>query len=184
MMNENNESISAADNGELRAIYGAGTQEQVPAHLDAAVMRNADFELQKDTTFRWFIPWMRPVAFIAMAGLSLAIVIEMSELSVFEPSPLSVSDTQQKFAKEVAASSARMRQIGETATHRALGETPDVSQLSIAAKGGTLCSDDQIKSPESWFACVDQLRADGFQEEARAEMGRLLLAYPDFTSPE
>ncbi len=183
-MNENNESISAADNEELRAIYGSGAQEQVPAHLDAAVMRTASIEAQKDTAFRWFIPWRRPVTFVVTAGLSLAVVIEMSELSVFEPSSLSASDIQQEFAKKVAESSAQMREIGETATHRALGETPGVSQLSIAAKGGTLCSDDQIKSPESWFACILQLRTDGFQEDAHAEMGRLLLAYADFTPPE
>lgn len=182
-MTENDDSISAADNAELRAIYGSGTQERVPARLDEAVMRNASIEAKKDTAFLWFIPWRRPVAFIATAGLSLAIVIEMSELSVFEPSPLSASDTQQEFAKEIAESSVRMRRIGEIATHRALGETSDISQLSIAAKGRTLCSEDQVKTPESWLACILQLRTDGFQEEAHAEMDRLLLAYPDFTPP-
>ena len=134
-MTDNDDFTSSTDNEELHATYRSGPQERVPPHLDEAVMRTASIEAQKDTAFRWFIPWRRPVAFIATAGLSLAIVIEMSELSVFEQSPLSASDTQQEFSKEVAESSARMRQIGETATHRALGETPDVSQLSIAAKG-------------------------------------------------
>lgn len=183
-MIENNDSVSAVDNEELRAIYGSGTQEQVPAHLDEAVMSNARIEAQKDAAFLWFIPWRRPVAFIATAGLSLAIVLEMSELSVFEQSPLSASDIQQEFAKEVAESSARMRRIGETATHRALGGTSDASQLPIVAKGGTLCGEDQIKTPESWLACVIQLRTDGFQEQAHTEMDRLLLAYPGFTPPE
>ena len=183
-MTDNDDFTSTTDNEELRATYRSGPQEQVPPHLDEAVMRSASIEAKKDTALLWFIPWRRPVAFAVMASLSLAIVIEMSELAVFEPSPLSASDTQQEFAKEVAESSARMRRIGVTATHRALGETSDVSQSDIAVKGGSLCSDDQIKSPESWLECVLRLRTDGFLAEARAEMDRLLLVFPDFTPPE
>jgi len=183
-MIDNDDFAFATDNEALRATYRFGPQEQVPRHLDEAVMRNASIEAQKDKALRWFIPWRRPIAFAVMASLSLAIVIEMSELAVFEQSPLSESDTQQEFAKEAAESSARMRQIGETATHLSLGGTSDVSQPDTAAKGGTLCSDDQIKSPESWLECVVKLRADGFLPEAHAEMGRLLLAYPDFTLPQ
>jgi len=183
-MSDELESTSAIANEALRATYRYGARQQVPAHLDDAVMRDACADVQQDSGWRWFTAWRRPVAFIATAGLSLAIVLEMSELAVFERGPLAGPDIRQDFATEAAESPARIRQIGETARQRALGESSDIRQLTIAPGDDPLCTDDQVKMPDSWFACIARLRANGFHREAQAELDRLLLAYPGFTPPE
>jgi len=175
---------SATENEALRATYRYGARQQVPTHLDDAVMRNARADVRNDSGWRWFTAWRRPVAFIATAGLSLAIVLEMSELEVFEQRSIAVPELPQDFATEAAESPARIRQIGETANQRALGESADIRQLTLPTGDNSLCTDDQVKTPESWFACIALLRADGFHEDAQAELDRLLLAYPGFTPPE
>lgn len=183
-MSDEYETTSTAENEALRATYQYGVQEPVPPHLDDAVLRNARADVRKDRGFSWFSAWRRPAAFIATVGLSLAIVIELGDLAIFEQDPLSRPDPQQDFATEAAESPARIRQIGEIANQRALGENIDIKQLIIPTGGDAVCNDAQIRTPDSWLACVVQLRADGFSEEARTEMGKLLLAYPGFTAPE
>lgn len=183
-MTDNNDPAPEADNEALRTLYRSGPQERVPPRLDQSVLRNASKETRKDTALRWFLPWRRPAVFIVTAGLSLAIVIEMSEMAVFERSPLAAGDTPQEFATEAVESLARMRQLGETARHLALGEDSAVSQFTIKAQGATFCDDDQIETPESWLKCIVQLRTHGFHADADAESSRLLSAHPDFTLAE
>ena len=183
-MTDNNDPVPDADNEALRALYRSGPQARVPPRLDQSVMGIASKEARGNTALRWFLPWRRPAVFIVTAGLSLAIVIEMSEMAVFERSPLAAGDTQQEFATEAVESLARMRQLGETARHLALGEDSAVSQFTIKTQEATFCNDDQIETPESWLKCIAQLRTRGFQADADAETSRLLSAHPDFTLAE
>ena len=191
-MTDNNDPVSTpvSDSEELRSIYRSGLQEKVPPRLDRMVMRGAQSEIQKDSALRYFLPWGRSVAFIAAAGLSLALLLDLNKSANREQVSTPESIVQQEFNSEAAESSARMLEIGRTANHRFLGEDPDADDVTLPATSGApaevlekqrkLCGDAQMATPQSWMVCIVQLRADGNTREARAELDRLLLAYPDF----
>ena len=180
----------AHDSEDLRAIYRSGSREKVPPRLDKMVMRRARSEIRKGSMSKLYFPWGRPAAFVAVAGLSLAVLLELNETANHEQRPMTGPNIQQDFRSEAADGSTRMIDIGKTATHRFLGEDPgagDVTAPATASEPGEslpgpvkLCDDAQVETPQSWMVCIVRLRADGHSQEANMEMGELLLTYPDF----
>ena len=69
---------------ELIKSYRSIADEEVPSHLDQIVLKIASLDARNNSFFNWFLPWMRPATFVATAGLSLAVLIELSEISFFE----------------------------------------------------------------------------------------------------
>jgi len=173
-----NDADSAATEEELRNLYDSGRREQVPRRLDTAVMRAAKRELQNDKDRSWILPWRRRIAFAAMVSLSLAIVLEMSEVSVFEPDPFAMPEVEREFEAQAELGSLQMREIGKTAAHLSLGED---STTGGSEGAGSACSVAQTETPAYWLECIAQLRAGGFGVDADAELRKLQLAFPDFS---
>ena len=165
----------------LRDIYRSGSQQSVPQRLDAIIIRDAKRELQGNNRNSWVLPWRRRIAFAAMVSLSLAIVLEMNEVSLFEADPFAVPNAKRDFATEAEGGSVRMREIGKTAEHLSLGE--DSASRALAAEDDVACDSEQVLTPETWLACITQLQEDGFAAAADTELDRLRLAYPDFGIP-
>ena len=67
----------------VSAHYKSLADESTPAELDRAVMREAARAVQADNRRGSFGAWFRPVAFMATVGLSLAIILDLSDTSIF-----------------------------------------------------------------------------------------------------
>lgn len=79
-MNQHNESDPL-----VSAEYRATATECTPPALDALVLKNAE-AAAKDTALRHFTAfWFRPLAFVATLGLSLALLLELSQSPEFQP---------------------------------------------------------------------------------------------------
>lgn len=85
-MNQDNEQQRAAEvDPQVSDQYGSLASEQTPAHLDRTVLREATRAVRADNRMGSFGAWFRPVAFMAMVGLSLAIILDLSDTAIFEP---------------------------------------------------------------------------------------------------
>ena len=85
-MNQDNDHQKATEvDPQVSAQYESLANEKTPAHLDRAVLREATRAVRADNRKGSFGAWFRPVAFMAMVGLSLAIILDLSDTSIFEP---------------------------------------------------------------------------------------------------
>ena len=46
------------------------------------------------------------------------------------------------------------------------------------------CDDDARTTAESWYTCVEDLKAKGLNDAARKELDALLIEFPDFREPD
>jgi len=67
------------ENSELNKVYRSTACDETPPHLDEIVLNMAAAEVRRDRSYQWFFPWRRPATFVAVVGLSIAILIEFDE---------------------------------------------------------------------------------------------------------
>lgn len=85
-MNQDNDKQQAADiDPHVSAHYASLADEKTPADLDNAVLREAARAVRADNRKGSFETWYRPVAFGATVGLSLAIILDLSDPGIFSP---------------------------------------------------------------------------------------------------
>ena len=85
-MNQDNDLKRAAEiDPQVAEQYESLASETAPAHLDRAVLREATRAVRADNRKGSFGAWFRPVAFMTMVGLSLAIILDLSDTRIFEP---------------------------------------------------------------------------------------------------
>ena len=91
-MNQDNDRPEATDvDPHVSEHYASLADEVTPAKLDRAVLHDAARAVRADNRRGSFGAWFRPVAFMATVGLSLAIILDLSDTSLFSPpSDLSV----------------------------------------------------------------------------------------------
>ena len=63
----------------VTAAYRDTASELSPPRLDQKILREAAREVTKYRKSSWSIGWLRPVAFVATAGLSIALLLELTE---------------------------------------------------------------------------------------------------------
>jgi len=74
----NNEHDRPAADDRISTVYRDLAREQTPPHLDTAVLREATTAAR--TRYGILRNWVRPAAWAAMIGLSLVIVLEVTQL--------------------------------------------------------------------------------------------------------
>ena len=85
-MNQDNDIQEAMDvDPQLSAHYERLADEKTPADLDRAVLHEARRAVRADNRSGSFGAWFRPVAFMTMVGLSLAIILDLSDAGIFSP---------------------------------------------------------------------------------------------------
>jgi hypothetical protein len=85
-MNQDNDKRKATDiDPQVSDHYASLADEKTPADLDRAVLREATRAVRTDNRRGSFGAWFRPVAFMAMVGLSLAIILDLNDTSIFNP---------------------------------------------------------------------------------------------------
>lgn len=73
--------IDPALSDHLKSIPG----ETTPTGLDAAILREAKRAIRADNRSGTTAAWFRPLAFVVTVGLSLAIILELSESGILAP---------------------------------------------------------------------------------------------------
>lgn len=85
-MNQDNDRPEANDvDPQVSAHYASLADEVTPANLDQAILRDATRAVRADNRRGSFGAWFRPVAFMATFGLSLAIILDLGDTSIFSP---------------------------------------------------------------------------------------------------
>ena len=85
-MNQDNDQTNATEiDPQVSDQYESLADETTPANLDRAVLREATRAVRADNRKGSFGAWFRPVAFMAMVGLSLVIILDLSDTSIFKP---------------------------------------------------------------------------------------------------
>lgn len=82
----NDESVQQREfsDATVTAGYRALANEKTPGHLDAKIVRNARNATTKQTGVFRITAWLRPLAFAATAGLSIALLLELDETQILD----------------------------------------------------------------------------------------------------
>jgi len=85
-MNQDNDKQESTEvDPQLSAHYELLAREKTPADLDRAVLHEAARAVRAESRKGSFGAWFRPVAFMATVGLSLVIILDLSDTSIFSP---------------------------------------------------------------------------------------------------
>lgn len=85
-MNQDHDKHEAIDvDPQVSAHYQSLADEETPADLDDAVLREAARAVRADSRKGSFQAWYRPAAVMATVGLTLAIILDLSDPGIFSP---------------------------------------------------------------------------------------------------
>jgi hypothetical protein len=169
------------------------SDESTPGHLDQAVMREAKRAIRADNRKGSFGAWFRPVAFMAMVGLSLAIILDLTDTSIPEPAsepesesipPATVQASPDQAIDAAAGnrSQATLNEIKRQEKSPAQSAPRLESSESLVMPTG--CREEQKSAPEEWWNCIESLREAGQAEAADLEFENLSKDFPDFVPPQ
>ena len=221
------------DNKRVSEAYRDIAREATPADLDARILAGA----ARSARSRYGIArgWVRPVAWAATIGLSLAFMLELTwfaDAPVNVPAPGSAvpgertrQDAEVMKAKqkdmvnqaiadranapvvieataltgepagppaqtddamaEPAAEAAPLARAADTQTRRQ-AEPDQMNAVAINADSldtEQFCDDAARTSAEDWYRCIRELREQGLDDAAAAELEALLRTFPGFREP-
>ena len=150
--------------------------EETPPALDDKVLAMAAAAAR--SRYGLARAWMRPVAWAAMIGLCLAIVVEVAEFAGEAPPPADFDAG--RIANEPAITDNTPRPLRVGTPPPAVLESDSVAEEFAANQETAPACDEQRASPESWFECAESLRETGLEEAADRELEALRIAFPDF----
>ena len=193
-MIENDDKFHETDPG-VSATYREMARETVPTDVDAAVLRQARQAVESRSGIARLTGWLRPLTFVATAGLSLALIVQLSNTPDYRiPDHLDPTvaplpaDVFQDAADETAE---QIRRLGEdpgmsappdsTAMPAPMVEAAPEASLLPAREG---CDDQARASSGTWWQCIRELEQRGLPEVAERELQALLKAYPQFSAPQ
>ena len=193
-MSENDDKFHETDPG-VSATYREMARETVPTDVDAAVLRQARQAVESRSGIARLTGWLRPLTFVATAGLSLALIVQLSNTPDYRiPDHLDPTvaplpaDVFQDAADQTAE---QIRRLGEdpgmsappdsTAMPAPMVEAAPEASLLPAREG---CDDQARASSGTWWQCIRELEQRGLPEVAERELQALLKAYPQFSAPQ
>lgn len=194
---------SDPDDRRVSEAYQAIADERPPQHLDRAVLRMA--AKAGRTPYAAARAWMRPAAWAAVIGLSLALVMELALLPqdsvTYDAQPADVAmtggnqpDTAQPAEGPTVGEDAAMSvKAPLTGAWRARGlpakatAAPDMlqdtSRDKVALEPQYLCPPEVRDSAERWYDCLASLRETTPPDRIAEELEILLATYPGFVAP-
>lgn len=184
----------------LSAAYRDIAIECAPEKLDTIVMDTARREVKRENGTTWRDAWYRPVTFIATAGLSLALILQLSHYGIFEPAGMTddglngvVPVSESAFQDAAERTAERIRQL-EVEAERSMEAPRQAAPVAVPdatpADVGSLlpaddrCTDEQRANSRSWWQCIQDLEKRGLTGAAEQELQALLRAHPQFTVPD
>ncbi len=194
-MTDNDESLANDEHDpEVSAQYRALATETTPNKLDKAVLRAASKAVKSKNSTGWSTTWYRPVTFVATLGLSLALLLELSEFQLFDPPPdfgiqADAPPDANVFQDAVDSAATSVREVDATAdeslqlSNPATGSTEVITNPDLPANvaaGVQHCSDEQMALPEKWWQCIQELREAGRGAAAESELANLQKSFPQY----
>jgi len=179
----------------VSATYRDMAQETVPLDVDAAVLRQARRAVDSPSAIARLTGWLRPLAFVATAGLSLALIVQLSNQPDYKlPENLdpAVAPLPADAFRDAAGQAAeQVRRLGQDpAMSTPLDSTTMPAPMSEAAPEASLlpasdgCDARARASSGTWWQCIRELEQKGLPEVAERELQTLLQAYPQFSAPQ
>lgn len=195
----------------LSDAYRELQDEHAPRHLDEEIMNMAAREAR--TPYGALRAWTRPVAWAAMIGLCLTVVLELTRIDNDAALPPTESRLQEPVpaprampasapaALDAAGSEKsllKQRRIsGKAEPAMATLPAPVAEQdlTTVAAEqtqqaavpgetqGGNACDAAARETPESWYDCIRRLWDTGQDDAAEIELQALREFFPDFSAP-
>jgi hypothetical protein len=165
------------DNKRVSDAYREVANEVTPAELDERILASA----ARDARSRYGLAraWVRPVAWAATIGLSLAFMLE---LTWFADAPPEVP--AERVVAPATDEASLLRGAGKQARRQAESAQLDAALSYSASQDLDHACDTQARmTAESWYQCIRDLRERGLVDEAAAELEALLRAFPDFREP-
>ncbi len=195
----NNADDHPLDEGGMSAAYRDLATEESPPELDRRVLQMAKQGAATGTGANWLNARIRPLAFVVTAGLSLALIVQLSNAPTFDiPEPVQPGDEAisqrpgsafEDAARETAEQIRRLEAESETPVSRDdAGMTPAAS--SDAAASDSLlpaedrCTETQRADSGAWWQCIRDLERRGLTQAAEQELRALLEAFPQFSAPQ
>ncbi len=184
----------------VSSVYRTASTEQAPERINLAVMDMARREVRTARNSKWLDAWHGPVAFIATAGLSLTLVLQMTRMDVLESpdAPSGIAPvTRIPFQQAGEVTRERVLQL-EAEASRSMTSAPDMTApdsnktgtpSGIVDVGSNLsadddCSDEQRADTATWWLCIEDLEKQGQTQAAERELQALLQTFPDFSKSE
>ena len=179
---------------EISAEYRALATETTPNKLDTIVLRAASKAVKSGSSTSWGATWYRPVTFVATLGLSLALLLELSEVQVFAPpaDPWIQADAPREtnvFQDAADNAAISVRESGAVADESLQLSNPGANSARVitnpampgnATTGMQYCSDEQLALPETWWQCIQELREAGRLAAAESELENLHETFPQY----
>jgi hypothetical protein len=171
------------DQERVSAAYRDIAKESPPPALDRRILAAANRESRSQ--YGATRAWIRPVAWAATIALSLAILLEVTLFTDAPPPPGTqpASGTQpvERTRRDADVMRAKEADIvwqsaPQQAPAAALSESEEVAVPEP-------CDREARMTAESWYACIEALRDQQRDEEARVELDALRNAFPDFEVP-
>jgi hypothetical protein len=197
-----NERDKADMDARVSEAYRELSAPRVPDHLNQRILRMAAKQSPGKLN-SLFAKWMKPVTVTATIALSLAIVLELTEVpttaiqmeavpaiesqaeSVREELTPQETDSLEKLVlkdTDLVKSEAKGRidsfaaspsAAALPAARKLAADMPDSNQPATAA-----CNEIARQSADTWLDCIDKLRESGFPLDADSEYEAFMLEYP------
>lgn len=196
------------DDRRVSEAYRAIADERPPNHLDQAVMRMA--MKAGSTPYAAARAWMRPAAWAAVIGLSLALVMDLAllpqESLTYPVAPADVATIERSqrhtttpvegttvrgdaelSVKAPLTEPWRARSLPAKAIaapdmlQDASGEDVTLEQQSFVPQ--YLCPPEVRDSPDRWYDCIESVRETTPPGRVAEELELLFTTYPEFIAP-
>lgn len=186
-MNENSiDKEFAQDIERVSTDYRAIATESVPAWLDEKVLGNAAADQSNTPIAAVFVRWARPLVFVATAGLSLALILELSQVPGVDDSggfdgllPITGQSDYKTGAGNAEALSRAVDESGKRLQEMSLSS--DALQTNTTNRS---CSEQESIDPATWWLCIEALQDSGRTTDALSELALLGAKFPDFSPPK
>lgn len=162
----------------LSRAYRETGREEPPAHLDAAILAQAEAAVGTRRKPRWFMP----LSLAATVVLSIGVVLLMSREGV-TPVPME-TPLPTPGAPVLKPTTPGVIEKAPVVTPKATvtpKEAPAVTPKEAPRFEPREVVIPPKKSPETWLAEIEALRKAGKHAEAEAEMAKFRQRYPDYS---
>ena len=165
---------------------------RTPEHLNQAVLRMASDRASPGGAYRRLIrAWMKPVALAATIALSLAMLLEFSELPSQAVRPDATATDRLLHEESISRDRDRLQKAKNQAKLKSSSnqqssrrEAPVIDSSGFTSDGihdpatTTACSKVSRQSADDWLICIATLRESGAIEAADREYEAFILEYP------
>lgn len=189
---------------DVREAYRRSAMDSTPNSLNERVLRIARQAVASRPSSPMSGPWLRPLAFAAIAVLCLSVILQFQgagQLGVTSESPSDAADEPSAstnhgagdLAAAVETTGQRLRQLNSDAERLNANNKPIPSAATESASRpdagirpvdaeSRYCEADARISANAWWLCIEELQKDGMDDAARAEMNRFKAVHPLFTT--